>query len=219
MLARMATVKELHRCWEDILDMATRHVFEKDAIIPHKKLRGIYYISSGSVSIFYITPDGQERLTLRIGPGCLFNEARSISQYNPEGIFYSTSKTVIWRFPENILQEETFIAAHPRQIASLVRSMGIKMLIHYTFLADMGAGNHEAHVCRFILDLSRCHDNSRIFPSPMTQCEVASLIGIHRATLLRILHNLKKKGVIARFTQREIVILDLPLLEELALQS
>ena len=53
MLARMATVKELNRCWEDILDMATRHVFEKDAIIPHKNCV-VFIISQVDRFLFFI---------------------------------------------------------------------------------------------------------------------------------------------------------------------
>lgn len=51
----------------------------------------------------------------------------------------------------------------------------------------------------------------------MTQKEMASLLGIHRTTLLRIIHKLRRKGIIARFTQREVIILDLPQLKRLAM--
>lgn len=214
---RAATISGLNTCWEEIFDMATRHTYEKDSIIPHAQLGGIYYLASGAVSIFYVAHDGQERLTLRIKPGCLFNEARTFAQCNPEGVFYCTKKSIIWRFPNDLLQDESFITAYPRHISNLLWSMGVKMLIHYTFLADMGVGNHESHVCRFIFELSQCHNTETRFPCPMTQKEMASLLGIHRTTLLRIIHKLRRKGIIARFTQREVIILDLPQLKRLAM--
>lgn len=215
-LARTGQVEGLNTCWEEILEYATHHTYEKDAVIPHTDLKGMYYLSSGSVSIAYISVSGQERLTLRIGPGCLFNEARTLSGYEPGGFFYCTSRTEVWRFPEHLLRDETFLASHPRQVASLLRSMGIKMLIHYTFLADMGTGSHQGHVCRFILNLARQNHPAMRFPCPMTQREVAALLGIHRATLARILQQLKDKRIISSFTHKEVIILDRERLEELA---
>lgn len=218
-LARTGRIVGLNLCWEEVLHLASRRLFEKDAVIPHTRWRGMYYIARGAVALSYIAACGRERLTLRVGPGCLFNEARTVSSYEPGVVFHCLEPTVIWRFPEELLQDEAFLAAHPRQVASLLHSMGIKILIHYTFLADMGTGSRESHVCRFILNLSRQNGNARRFPCPMRQQDVAALLGIHRATLARILRQLRDKGVIDAFSRREVVILDPRQLEELALNN
>ena len=161
-LARTGRIEGLNPCWEEVLHLATRRDFEKDAVIPHTRWRGMYYLSRGSVAIAYIAACGRERLTLRVGPGCLFNEARTVSSYEPGVVFQCLEPSEIWRFPEELLQDEAFLSAHPRQVASLLHSMGIKILIHYTFLADMGTGSRESHVCRFILNLSRQNAHAAI---------------------------------------------------------
>ncbi len=218
-LARTGRIAGLNRCWEEILHHATRRDFEKDAVIPHTRWRGMYYLARGSVSIAYIAACGRERLTLRVGPGCLFNEARSVSNYEPGVVFQCLEPSEIWRFPQELLQDTDFLSAYPRQVASLLHSMGIKILIHYTFLADMGTGSRESHVCRFILNLSRQNGNAPRFPCPMRQQDVAALLGIHRATLARILRQLKDKGIIAAFSCKEVRISDARRLEELALNN
>lgn len=218
-MARTGRIAGLNPCWEEVLHLATRRVFEKDAVIPHTRWRGMYYIARGAVALSYIAACGRERLTLWVGPGCLFNEARTVSSYEPGVVFQCLEPTEIWRFPEDILQDEDFLSAHPRQVASLLHSMGIKILIHYTFLADMGTGSRESHVCRFILNLSRQNGNALRFPCPMRQQDVAALLGIHRATLARILRQLRDKGVIGAFSCKEVVIHDPRQLEELALNN
>lgn len=215
-MARTGQIVDLNKPWEEVLSYAKRQVYEKDAIIPHTDLRGMYYLASGSVSIAYISICGRERLTLRVGTGCLFNEARTLAGFEPGGRFICTSRTEVWRFPEHLLEDESFLATHPRQILNLLRSMSIKMLLHYNFLADMGTGSRLGHVCRFILNLARQSDNPQSAPCPMTQQEVSALLGVHRATLARILAILKSRGVIHSFTHRGVSINDLALLEELA---
>lgn len=215
-MARTGQIVDLNKPWEEILHYALRQVYEKDAVIPHTDLRGMYYLASGSVSIAYVSICGRERLTLRVGPGCLFNEARTLAGFEPGGRFICTSRTEVWRFPEHLLEDEAFLTTHPRQVSNLLRSMGIKMLIHYNFLADMGTGSHLGHVCRFILNLAHQSDNPTCVPCPMTQQEVAALLGVHRATLARILATLKSRGVIRSFTHRGVTISNPTLLEELA---
>lgn len=217
-MARIGHVADLNREWEDVLHFAVKVVYPKDAVIPHQKARGMYYLSKGSVAISYTSSCGRERLTLCIEPGCLFNEARTLSGYNPGGRFVCTSDVVVWRFPEHLLENADFVREHPVQIANLLRSMGVKMLIHYTFLADMGTGSHVVHVCRFILSLARKNNNSTTFPCRMTQQEVADLLGIHRATLARALQRLRQSGVITSFTSRKVQISDWNLLVSLASQ-
>ncbi len=217
-LARIGHVADLNREWEDVLHYAVKVVYPKDAVIPHQKARGIYYLSKGSVTISYTSSCGRERLTLCIEPGCLFNEARTLSGYDPDGRFVCTSDVEVWRFPEHLLENADFVREHPAQIVNLLRSMGVKMLIHYIFLADMGTGSHVAHLCRFILSLARKNRNSTTFPCRMTQQKVADLLGIHRATLARALQRLKQSGVITCFTSRKVQISDWNLLVSLASQ-
>lgn len=218
-MARIGHVADLNRAWEKVLHRyAVKTVYPKDAVIPHQQSKGMYYLAQGSVGIFYTSSCGRERLTLCIEPGCLFNEARTLAGYNPEGRFVCTSETEVWRFTENLLEDVDFVREYPALISNLLRSMGVKMLIHYTFLADMGTGQHEVHLCRFILSMARKHNNSSTFPCGMTQQEVADLLGIHRATLARALQKLKHTGVISSFNAREVQISNWNLLLSLASQ-
>lgn len=212
---KLAQVADLNRCWEKLLHLARRHVYAKHAIIPHQRNNSFYYLSDGLVGLFYTASCGRERLTLRVKPGCIFNEARPLSGLAPEGRFVCMQASVIWHFPEHLLGDPAFISRHSEQISNLLRSMGTKILTHYIFLAEMGTGSHETHLCRFIQALV-CGKRQRNIPCNMTQEEVASLLGIHRTTLARLVRRLKKRGVISSFTARNITIENREELDKLA---
>ena len=215
-MARIGHIAELNREWEEVLHLAVCINYPKDAIIPHQKAKSMFYLRKGSVVISYCSSCGRERLALYIQPGCLFNEARTVSGYEPGGQFICTQDVELYKFPEKILEDAAFIRTYPHLVSNLFRSMGIKMLIHYSFLAVMGMGSHVVHLCRFILSLARNNAESKIFPSGMTQQEVADLMGVHRATLARAVQHLKRIGVITSFTRRRVCIRNWDLLVQLA---
>lgn len=216
-MAKAARIRGLNTAWAEVLHLATRVRFKKRTIIPHHEDGGMYYLSKGIVIITYSSSCGHDRIALYIEPGSLFNEARSLTGYEPGGRFCCAQDVELYRFPTNILTED-FIRTYPHLIYNLLQSMGGKMLIHYSFLADMGTGSHLAHVARLIVSLSKRYNNANIFPSRITQQEVANLLGIHRATLARILVQLKDMGAIQHFTAREVHISDYALLEKAACQ-
>lgn len=217
-LAQIGHIADLNKEWEEVLHLAHKVNYPKDAVIPHQQMAGMRYLAKGRVIISYCSSCGRERLTLYINPGCLFNEARTMSGYEPGGRFVCVTDAEIYCFPKGILDDLDFIRKYPHLISNLIRSMGIKILIHYSFLASMGTGSHLVHLCRFIMSLARKNGDRKSFPSGMTQQEVADLLGIHRATLARALHRLKQLGVITAFTRREVRIGNWEMLEEFANQ-
>ena len=217
-LAEIGHIATLNSPWEEVLHLAIRMDCPKGTVIPHLRVAGMYYLASGSVTISYFSSCGRERLALYIHPRCLFNEARTVSGFEPGGRFLCTSDSVLYRFPEKILESHDFILQYPHLIVNIIKSMGIKMLIHYTFLAGMGTGDHVVHLCRFIYSLFQQNSEKTTFPCSMTQQEVANLLGIHKATLLRAVAQLKRLGVIRHFTHKAVHITNAELLKSIARQ-
>ncbi len=54
------------------------------------------------------------------------------------------------------------------------------------------------------------------FPLGTTQDELAAILGVHRATLARAIRKSRSLGMIGKFNSRTIEILDLNLLQSLA---
>ena len=63
------------------------------------------------------------------------------------------------------------------------------------------------------LSLERGSDE---FPLGMTQEQLASVFGVHRATLARAIQHLKQEAIIACFTCRRVEIIDMERLRHMA---
>ena len=212
-------IEDLNRAWESVLHLGKRVAYARNAVIPHQQSTCMYYLAQGTVVISYTSPCGRERLALYIKPGCIFNEARSVSGYEPGGRFVCLTDVEVYGFPQKILENVDFICRYPALISNLIRSMGLKMLVHYSFLAGMGLGAPVAHLCNFILQLARKNKSMATFPCGMTQQEVADLLGVHRTTLARAIRQLKELGIISTFTHKTIHVNNFSMLTKLATQQ
>ena len=211
-MAQSAHIMELNTVWEDALPLGSKLIYKKNTIIPHIEQQGVYYIKKGRVRLSYISPSGQERIALIYDTHSIFNEARVFAGYDPAGCFKCATDVELYLFPKNLLTKTEFIIKYPEIVKNLLFTMGAKILLHYSFLAEMGTGSSMAQICKFILNLSARNDNLFTFPANMTQQEICDLFGMHRATLARNLKRLKEMGAISHFTMRKVVIIDYNLL-------
>ena len=94
-------------------------------------------------------------------------------------------------------------------IANLLRSMAEKS---YTFFYSsmQTSGTSMRRLCALLLQM--CRQNK----PRMSQNDVANMLGLHQTTVARLIHRLRKEGVIAKFTKNELQILDMARLRELA---
>lgn len=215
-MAQQARMSGLNEQWKSALHHASHLTFPKHAIIPHNEKPGVYYLARGEVVLTYCSSCGKERIALYYEEGSLFNEARTFSGYNPAGIFTCATDVEAYLFSRECILNTEFIRNYPELICNLLTSMGAKILLHYSFLADMGTGSHLVHMCRLILSLSSKNGNRLRFSAEMTQEEVAALLGVHRTTLARILRRLISMGIISKFTNREVCIENRELLMQIA---
>lgn len=205
-MAQSAHIANLNLVWEEALDIASKLVYTKNTIIPHVEQQGVYYIKKGKVRLSYISPSGQERIALTYDTHSIFNEARVFAGYEPTGCFKCASDVELYLFPKKLLLKNSFITQYPDIVRNLLFTMGAKILLHYSFLTEMGTGSSMSQVSKFILSMSAQNNNNSIFPINMTQQEVCDLFGIHRATLARTLKRLKEMEAISHFTSRKVII-------------
>jgi cAMP-binding proteins - catabolite gene activator and regulatory subunit of cAMP-dependent protein kinases len=210
-----ARIAGLNTDWEELLHLGNKLCYAKNTIIPHETAKGIFYLTKGTVELSYNNASGHKRIALYYGPGTLINEARSLTGHNLGGTFTCMEAVELYQFNKDLCSED-FIRTHPHLIRNLLKTMAVKMLLHYCFVTSMGTGSHLSLVCRFILSSAAAHGSPSHFSLGMTQQEVADLIGMHRATLARALQKLKRMGVIEKFTATSVRISDYATLEKLA---
>lgn len=199
--------------WSEVLHLGTRCTFPKGHIIMGSRLQGVYFISSGRVRLSYLDEEGEECGKLYLGQGCLFNEIPALaSNFWYTVIFCCLDATEIWRFDAAVLEDEDFLARHPHLIANLMRSMARKSSIFFFHLARTRSASSMCRLCDLLVQLSESHRGKL----RMSQSDAAAMLGLHQTTVARLIRRLREEGVIGRFTKRELEVLDMERLRELA---
>ena len=210
-----ARIAGLNLAWRELLHLGNKLSYPKNTIIPHETAKGIFYLSKGTVELSYNTSSGHKRIALYYGPGTLINEARTLTGHNLGGTFTCIEPVELYQFDKDLCSLD-FIRTHPHLVQNLLKTMAVKMLLHYCFVTAMGTGSTLSQVCRFIFSFAVALDYPKTFPINLTQQEVADLIGIHRTTLARALQKLKTMRVISKLTMSGVQVENYALLEKLA---
>ncbi|MBS5048869.1 MAG: Crp/Fnr family transcriptional regulator [Desulfovibrionaceae bacterium] len=203
-------MEDINTPWYEARHLGTRLVFPKGHIIFSSSLQGLHFIASGSFRLTYLGANGEERGRLHLGRGCLFNEIPTLlGDFRYNVVFRCLEASEVWRFDTALLENMEFLAAFPHLIANLLRSMAEKS---YTFFYSsmQTSGTSMRRLCALLLQM--CGQNK----PRMSQNDVANMLGLHQTTVARLIHRLRKEGVIAKFTKNELQILDMARLRELA---
>lgn len=215
----------LNRCWEEVLHLAARqeHPRGRYLVLNTLPVGSFYYLQKGRLNILHGAVNGKVRNMLYMEPGSLINVADSLGRQNTDfrdaGCqFYCLTDVVLWRFEGGLLRDEHFIREHPRLIANLMTSLGLKLLVMHNTLSNLGTGGALAKICRFCLNLSEADGGAAVVSPHLSQTELANMLGMHRATLLRSIQELKQRGILEELTRDRLVIGDRDQLRRLAME-
>lgn len=203
--------------WKEIQREGTRFVCPAGNFIDlcGERLFDMYFLEKGSVRILFDTLDGRQRALMTFEPGGIFNLACALTHQNASGIYQCVKESTIWRIPGAVLRSEQAVAASPALAAYALRQIGIVALIHSTFLSDMLMDDFSIRFCRYLISLAAQHGKAE-FPLGLTQESCAASLGVHRATLSRAIQYLKNQGVLEKFQQGKVRILDMEKLRRMA---
>ena len=178
--------------WHEILHLGTKQRHSAGSIV---KVEGetcfdLFYIDEGKVHVVFDTIDGRMRSVVSFEPGSIFNLAPAATRCEASGQY------------QNLM-------------LSVIELLGTLVLTYHTYLTDMLMDDFVTRFRRFLISLS-LERGSDEFPLGMTQEQLASVFGVHRATLARAIQHLKQEAIIACFTCRRVEIIDMERLRHMA---
>lgn len=221
-----AALPPLNQCWKEVLDLADTLEFPQGSQLTLNTEREnfFYFLEHGRLSLVHDTENGKTRtITTMEEAGTLLNVthalARQMTDFIEKGChFHCITDVTLRRFDGRLLHDEEFIRAYPHLIANLMASLGVKILAHHTILSHFGTGGALSQLCRFCLNLSEANGGAEEFALGISQTQLARLLGMDRATLVRLLQKLRRVGVIQELNRDRLVIGDMKKLRQLALQ-
>lgn len=220
--SRTGILENMNLPWAELLHLGTRHVYPKKfpLALPGDAQLDFYYLARGRLRVMQGTVTGHERAMLYVNSGSVFNEASALAGFDdPDCRFFCLEESEVWRFSGKLLHDPAFVKKYPEMIINLMISMGTKLLIMHVGMSDKGDGTAQRQVCRYLLSLARSHGGSAEFVPGLSQEEIALFLGMHRATLVRVLRKLQNLGVLEYFTKFSARIGNISLLSAMAEDS
>ena len=177
----------------------------------------IYNLTSGSVKLFKLLPDGRRQITGFLFMGDFFGY---VGQSNNQYIYSAEAltKTTMCKFPRNELN--ALMAEYPQIELSILKTTSNELAEAQQQMLLLGRMTALERIASFYIMLSRRavkrgqKDNP--VSVPMGQIDIGDYLGLTTETVSRSLSRLKKQGLIQQEKDRKVRILDYPALERMA---
>lgn len=209
--------EHLSDCWEKVLHLGEKHVYQKneDFCLTH----GFAYVQSGLViSYFREFLDLRDEIRSFIGAGCLIKDTYSGAEYGHWPTLHKcVEDTVIYIFNADIVYNHEFIKNYPDLLKNYIYSISAKSLSNWFLCSISKQTSNSQKLAYYLYGFYLLRGRKNSFEAPLTQRQLAALLGIDIMTVNRIVSNFKKKGILSCWTKNRMEILDIETLKNLRL--
>lgn len=176
----------------------------------------VFIVLSGWVKVITVTGDGREMLTALRGEGDIVGEIAQVAGYRTATVqAIGTVRTLI----VGADQFGTFLDTHAGAARTYRRVMAEYQRIAHSSQRIKSTSSGPRRLASLLLDLAEQHgertDRGLRTALPLSQEELASLIGSSRSTVTRALSDWRSRNMLITH-QRHITILDQPALQRIA---
>ena len=172
-----------------------------------------YFVISGAVKVYRLTPDGQEKVFEVIGNRQTFAEAMMLMDTpNYVASAQAVCPSQVYRFSNAAYMR--LLEANQRLTFALLGKLCVRLHQRINEIETLSLKNATHRVVRYLLtQLARVKDDSNSFELPMAKQLVAGHLSIQPETFSRIIRRLIDEGIITQ-EGRQIAILDRQRLEQ-----
>jgi CRP/FNR family cyclic AMP-dependent transcriptional regulator len=198
-------------------DFSVRHFQQGEAIFfQGDPGQALYLIETGRVRIYVQDESGQETSVIFYGAGDIFGELAAI-----DGLPRSASAIAADETTVHVLSRERLRAhllASPQLAYNFTQALAVRVRYSTLQVGSLTLHDVPSRLARKLLELAqgygRVETNGVRIDMPLTQSDLASLIGATRESANKALGNFKRSGYI-RIDQNHITIIDPEALREI----
>ena len=171
-----------------------------------------YFVISGAVKIYRLTPDGQEKVFEVIGNRQTFAEAMMLMDTpNYVASAQAVCPSQVYRFPNTTYMR--LLEANQRLAFALLGKLSVRLHQRINEIETLSLKNATHRVVRYLMTQLNKEKDGNSFQLPMAKQLVAGHLSIQPETFSRIIRRMIDEGVIAQ-EGRQITILDRRRLEQ-----
>lgn len=171
---------------------------------PERHPRSVCILERGLVRIFRVSPEGAEVAFGYVHPGEVFGELAVFSERPRESFAQAVRRSVVWTVPRETFA--TVARSHPDVLYRVAQQMEGRFKQIESRVEDLALRDAASRLGRVLLQLGEQFGepmaSGLAIELPLTQSEIASLVGTSRQTVNAVLRGLAERGLLAREGRR-----------------
>lgn len=193
---------------EKIAAKANRQHFPKDSILVYEGQQpdSLYIIVSGKCKVYVSDEEGRELTLNNMTPGDFFGELAIIDGSPRSATVEAMEKTTVLQITGRDFQE--FLATTPDALNNMLSELARRVRGVNEHIKDLALLDVYGRVARTLLRLAK-DVNGVLVTDPITQQEIANMVGASREMVSRVLNNLRQDGYIS-ISEKRITLISTP---------
>lgn len=184
---------------------------------PSAAPNSVFFCVDGLVRIYRMWPDGNEVTLGYVGPAEVFGELGAFNDYPRESYAMAATRCTVCELRTDAFR--TLMASHPEVLERVTKQIVKRLKRVESRVANLVFRDAFTRMCATLLELGEDFGVTGAgdvkVDIPLTQSEFATLVGTSRQTVNAGLKKLEDDAVVARRSQR-FIVLDLDRLRSLA---
>lgn len=203
--------------WQSIVTLGRRLELSKHQTLFGKGevVDGLYFNQKGILRLISVDQDGREAILLYVTENNLLGDAAMFNGMPVYAFFQAVEDCTLYFFDKQTVLKH-IMPTHPHLTQNLLEYLAFKVGVLLHHHCEILNPDVKGKVCRLLYDICRYSGFKQQFDPKITLQEMATALGLHRATLSKVISTLKKESIIATATKKEIVVLDLEALARYA---
>jgi CRP/FNR family transcriptional regulator, cyclic AMP receptor protein len=175
---------------------------------PAASPESVYLLETGLARVYRVSEAGCETSFGYVAPGEVFGELPAFGDYPRESFAQAVQASLVWRIAREPFQR--LMASRPSLVLAIAQQMGERLKRVEARVEDLVFRSVRVRVARMLSELAEGfgrRDGDRVvIDIPITQAELATLVGATRQTVNQALGELGKEGLVARRRQRIVLL-------------
>ncbi len=182
--------------WENILELASRRNYRKNELIIRSGqiLEHLYYLRNGEIKTLAVSDDGQQKTVWFLAAACLFGETPLFNRKPCAYFFQAVTDCEVYLFARETLHE--LFARNPAAALSLVTTLTRKVHILSCQIEDSLFCKPVGRVAKLIYLLYQTKQKAGNNSLPITQEDIAAVLGLHRVTVNQAIRIMKHEEIL-----------------------
>lgn len=190
--------------WQEVLILGHRIELSKNQTLfgEGKPVKGLYFNQKGILRLISVDQDGREAILFYVTENNLLGEAALFNGMPVYAFFKAVEDCTLYFFEEAIVRRH-ILPKYPHLTQNLLEYFAFKVGVLLHHHCEIINPDVRGKVCRLLYDMCRYSGLQHRFAPKITLQEMATALGLHRATLSKVITDLKKESIIAKATIRK----------------